>query len=151
MKQWPEKDQPADFGDLVKEILEAMRFAYTFERKNEGVDIPLIGPEVPPTLFQPSGSESLQIKWLGASPEDQIRTPLEIIIGLALRLGAEQERRSGKQKRMEYAQSANNSIETIAKLIQTVKEGEVPIEKNTIGHYEAFIGFLKRDIEKLAK
>ena len=146
MKQWPAGDQPADFGDLVKTIFEAIRFAYDFERKNEGIDIPFVGPDSPPSLFTPVGSECLKVKWLGASPDDQIRTPMEVIIGVAIRLGAEQERRSSKQNRVSYLNSANRSLESLKRFIDTLKEGDA----RAVPLIESFLGFLERDIQKLA-
>jgi hypothetical protein len=146
MKQWPENDQPAPFEDLVKEIFEAVRFAYNFERKNEGIDIPLVGPDAPPTIFNPSGSECLKVKWLGASTDDQIRTPMEIIIGVAIRLGAEQERRSGKQERSQYFDSAKCSLEALTSLANSLKDGDA----RAFPSIKSSIGFLERDLNKLA-
>ena len=121
MKQWPENDQPASFDDLVEEIYQAIRFAYDIERKNEGVDIPLIGPDAPPTTLNPTGSECLKVNWLGASPEELIRTPMEVIIGIAIRLGAEQERRASKQKRVEKVKLAMNIVDTMTLVMEMIK------------------------------
>jgi hypothetical protein len=146
MKQWPEDDKPADFTDLVDAIFAAVRFAYTIERKNEGENIPFTGPDAPATIFNPSGSECLKIEWLGASPEDQVRTPMEVIIGIAIRLGAEQERRASKQKRLEYANSAINTIDVLSAMITSCKKNPDLLEKID---NETYLGYLKRDIAKL--
>jgi len=92
---WPEDEEPIEFEKLTKPLVNAVWFAYDLTRKNEDADIPWEGPDIGwrerATCFGPK--EQLTSKNLTYSKEEQGRSALEEIVGLAIRLGIEQGRR----------------------------------------------------------
>jgi hypothetical protein len=99
-KQWPENDKPARFQDIVDPIVKAIEFTYKMERKNERKNVPWngldIGEHQKVTSLRPR--ESLSAKQLAYDEEDQGRSALEVIVGLAVQLGAEQGRRCERER-----------------------------------------------------
>lgn len=80
------------FSELVKPIKKAILFAYDLKRKNENKNIPYkgynIGEKSLVTCFSPV--ETLRVKNLKYSLEDQGRDALDEIIAIAIQLGIEQ-------------------------------------------------------------
>jgi len=101
--QWPENDEPAEFGEIAKPILKAIRFAYRIRRRNKDKDIPWIGLDLGQdekvTCIRPM--DLLTVDGLAFSLEDQGRNTLEEIVSLAIQLGIEQGRRIEKTRRKE--------------------------------------------------
>jgi hypothetical protein len=89
-KTWPRDNKPASFDDLTSPIISAMRYAYKFERKNMGKDIPYSGLEHNQTHYCFSIKESFKADNLKYDEEEQGRDALTIIISAAVQLGIEQ-------------------------------------------------------------
>lgn len=103
IREWP-KERSVNFDDLVNPIVKAIKFAYTIRRKNLSKDIPYDGYERNSMLAGclPIG-EALSVKGLEFDLEDQGRTAIEVIVGLAIQLGIEHGQRLAKaehKKRM---------------------------------------------------
>ncbi len=94
-KPWPKGGKTVSFHEITEPIMNALRFAYSLHRKNEEKDIPWegldIGESQKATCFVPD--ENLSADSLAFQLEDQGRTPLEVIVGIAVQLGIEQGRR----------------------------------------------------------
>ena len=94
--EWPDNNKTMYFEDLTKPAIKALKFAYTFRRKNNGKDIPWTGPgpgkaeaaTVPPPDYMLS-AENLKY-----SNDEQGRNALEEILGVIIRMGMEQGRRA---------------------------------------------------------
>ena len=103
-KPWPNNGQTVSFQDMVKPIVDAISFAYQLQRQNKSTDIPWsgldIGNDLKATCFNPD--ERLSAEQLNYSNEDQGRTALEEIVGIAVQLGMEQGRRHFITERMRF-------------------------------------------------
>lgn len=103
MKPWPKDKSPVYFCDLADSIVSAIKFAYKLSRKNRGKSIPWkgynIGKDDRATCLTPD--EQLSAEGLEFNDEDQGRSAIEVIVGLAIQLGIEQGRRIANQKHEE--------------------------------------------------
>jgi hypothetical protein len=95
MKDWPKDNAPATFTDITAPVLRAVRYAYDLHRVNIDKDVPWegldIGERSKACSFSPP--EALAAGYLAYSMEEQDRSALEVIIGVAVQLGIEQGRR----------------------------------------------------------
>lgn len=96
MKKWPEDDtKTVYFNELVDPVIKAIEFGYEMKRINEGKDILYDGfdteMEEQVSCFNPK--ETLSVKNLKFSLEDQGRTLLEEAITIIFQLGVAQGRR----------------------------------------------------------
>ena len=100
MKVWNSEGKPENFSDLVNPLVDAIKFSYKLERKNEDKDIPYEGFDIGDReqISNLSPDELLKAKSLEWSKDDQGRTALEEIIGIAFQLGIEQGRRIDKHR-----------------------------------------------------
>lgn len=94
MTKWPKDDKLMQFDVLVAAVCKALKVAYVLAPKAFGENIPWIGPSLPKSMAHiclPFNDlltrEQLEYE------ESQGRTILEIIIGIAIKLGIEQGRR----------------------------------------------------------
>ena len=78
-----------DFEELVKSVVKALKGAYTLRRKPL-VDIKWEGPELEQYCYSLPPAERLTAENLRYSQEDQGRSALEEIIGIAVALGIQQ-------------------------------------------------------------
>ncbi len=94
-KPWPKDDKTVSFHEVTDPIMEALKFTHSIKRKNTAMDVPWkgldIGESQKATCFVPD--ENLTADSLAFQLEDQGRTALEVIIGIAVQLGMEQGRR----------------------------------------------------------
>jgi hypothetical protein len=95
MKKWPKGNKQAQFTDITKPICEAIRFAYDLKRKNRGRNVPWDGLDIGENMkaCYMSPNERLQRDNLKYDEQEQDRDALQIIVGIAVQLGIEQERR----------------------------------------------------------
>lgn len=94
-KPWPSDGSPAHFTEICDPIIEALRFAYTFRRRNRDKDIPWkgldIGEREKVSCFLPD--EALSAEALAYALDDQGRDAMREILAVAIQLGSEQGRR----------------------------------------------------------
>ncbi|MEK7598499.1 MAG: hypothetical protein AAB487_02085 [Patescibacteria group bacterium] len=98
MKKWPERGT-VSYPKLIDPILNVLKQAYRFRRKNLGKDIIYrgydIGEAEQVTCFSPDERLTAKnLKWA----QEQGRPALTEIIGIAFHLGMEQGRRLEKKK-----------------------------------------------------
>ena len=95
MVKWPKDNEPVSFEYITEPIVDAIQFAYEMKRVNKDKDIPYNGLDVgrkeAATCLR--AYDQLSSYNLACSHEEQGRTALEEIVGLAVRLGIEQGRR----------------------------------------------------------
>ena len=100
MKQWPKDNKSlSSFEELTEPVVRAIRFAYKLERKNSNLDIPWLGYDIGEKEKGTSRSpdKKLSVEKLKYQEEEQGRSALETLIGLAVQLGIEQGRRLQKE------------------------------------------------------
>lgn len=90
MKKWPEDGDWVYYGDLMDPVKKALSFAYDLIRKNQGKDIPYDGYNTPSTAATvPNPEALLKEDWIKLARE-QGEEPIDLILGVAFRLGHEQ-------------------------------------------------------------
>ena len=94
MVDWPEEDGTLRFWELTNPVCAAIKEIYNLKRKNHG-DIEWTGPSTPEFLLSTAleFSERLSKDMLDYDEHEQGRDPLTILVGIAVQLGMEQERR----------------------------------------------------------
>lgn len=94
MVDWPTDDRNLSFWELTNPVCAAIKKIYSLKRKNHG-DIEWTGPSTPEFLLSTSLTfeERLSKTMLDYDEHEQGRDPLEILVGIAVQLGMEQERR----------------------------------------------------------
>ena len=101
---WPDNDKPAQASDILKPIRDAIEFAYTLRRKNEGLDIPYtghdIGEEEKACCISPHNG--INAEAIEFALDHNGMDALHEILGLALLLGIEQGRRMERTHRVEW-------------------------------------------------
>ena len=104
MKNWPADNKPANFEELVKPLVESLRFAYDVNRKNQGKSVPYRGADHDTLGYAFSGAKKLSAENLRYSEDEQGRDALTEIIELAVMVGIEQ------GQRIEYASQKTNRL-----------------------------------------
>lgn len=94
MTDWPADDCNLSFWELTNPVCAALKKIYSLKRKNHG-DVEWTGPSTPKFLLSTSLTfeERLSKDMLDYDEHEQGRDPLEILVGIAVQLGMEQERR----------------------------------------------------------
>ena len=122
MKDWPEDGKTVDFSEMADSVVDAIRFAYTLERKNDGQAIPWdglnIGERDLATCFDPE--TALSAENLQYDDEDQGRDALRVLVGIALQLGIEQGRRLFLDQHKSGIELMQLSIETVAAMCEQI-------------------------------
>lgn len=92
MKKWPKNNKAADFDELCKPVIKAVKEAYNLKRKEK--DIKWTGLPIGQTEAAgcPEFSEALSAEGLAYHGE-RGREPIDVIISIAIQLGIEQGRR----------------------------------------------------------
>lgn len=118
-KPWPKDGKHASFHEITGPIVKAIQFIYKLKRRNQEKDVPWkgldIGESLKATCFVPD--ENLTADSLAYQLENQGRSPLEVIIGLAVQLGMEQGKRVERGERTSlklafiYATELKNVLE----------------------------------------
>ena len=113
MTDWPSSDGILSFEDLTNPICEAIRTIYTLKKHDYG-DIKWTGPALPKFLAVTclTFDERLTKAMLDYDAEDQGREPLEVLVGMAVQLGMEQERR------MKACSGDNDLVDTARSLLR---------------------------------
>lgn len=96
--QWPKDQTPIYFPKMSRAGVEAIKFAFNLERKNQDTDIP-VRLDVDTQGCGP-GSYDLSVEGM-AYHKERDRDPLTVIVGYILHLGIEQGIRMGKQDSLE--------------------------------------------------
>jgi hypothetical protein len=140
LKRWPEDEgECASFGDLVDPLVAAILNTHEVKPKNHNRDIPYRGyPGVESAGALPT-ADALTRESLTYSDEDQGRSWLHTLVGVAVQVGMEQQRRYmlgdhggyGKHRHM-YAISA-----AFEEAWEKVKE-ETPIDADFFPHHVEF-------------
>jgi len=95
VQPWPLDGTPGHFETMVLPFVEAIKFAYTMTRTNEGKNIPYDGYDI--GRSEKAGSygpeQTLSAGNLKYSKEEQCRDALTEILGLMMQIGIEQGRR----------------------------------------------------------
>ena len=94
--EWPkDPTETVWFDDLAQPVVKAIRFAYNLRRRNRDKDIPWrglpIGKSARATCLD--NEEQLTAEHMRYDEDDQGRDALEVLVGVAIRLGIEQGRR----------------------------------------------------------
>ena len=94
MADWPKDDGTMRFWELTNPVCAAIKEIYTMKRRKHG-DIKWTGPATPEFLLATALTfdERLTKEMLDYDENEQDREPLEILVGFAVQLGMEQERR----------------------------------------------------------
>ena len=113
---WPKDGKAADFSDLADAVRDTIRHCYTLKRKNKNVDVDWNGPDLPECMQATclTFDEQLQADKLKYSKEDQGRSAIDVIIGIALQLGIEQGRRMYKWEAGAYHARMRVACDTIS-------------------------------------
>ena len=127
MTYWPKDDGTLSFRNLTGPVCAAIRDIYSLKRKTHG-DIEWTGPATPKFLLSTSLTfeERLSKEMLDYEEYEQGREPLKILVGFAVQLGMEQERRR-------MACSSDHELAALARgLLRKAAKGLEPTE-NTPG------------------
>lgn len=102
-REWPADGSPVKFDFIAEPVVKAMRHCYRMKRRNKDSDAPWsglpLGRREQASCLNPK--EALTAKSLAYVKEDQFRSAVEVIIGVAIQLGIEQGRRMEAQRREE--------------------------------------------------
>lgn len=94
MKSWPAAhDEHVDFSDLVEPVVAAILNTHTVTRKNKGKDVPYAGYALPGTAGTFGTCLHMTAEQMDYSDDEQGRSALSQLVGLAVTLGFEQQRR----------------------------------------------------------
>ncbi len=96
-RAWP-LEGPVDFEELTGPVCRAIRFGYQLERRNKDTSIPWTGLDIgkceKAAGFSPH--DKLHSTNLEYDENEQGRDALEVLVGIAVQLGAEQGRRMAR-------------------------------------------------------
>lgn len=111
----PRKRHAHDFDDLIEPLVDALRFAYSFRRKNNGKDIPYDGIDLKTArlLAGMSGVKETLTADALEYHEERDRDALRMILACTLRLGIEQ----GFRMMMDEAYMADMDLRNIERYV----------------------------------
>lgn len=122
MKPWPANDKPADFDDMVKPFVRALRFAYKMHRQNQDNDIPYTGFNHNVNHICFPIDQKLTAEQLAYDKDEQGRDALEVIIGAILQVGCEQGRRIAMES------SEVKMLRTQAQIAEILMKQQKPVD-----------------------
>ena len=148
MKKWPEDDtKTVYFNELVDPMIKAIEFGYKMERINEVKDIPYDGydteMEEQTTCYNPK--ETLSVKNLKFSLEDQGRTLLEEAIGIVFQLGVAQ----GKRILRNSMKGSMKLMKSALKIYE--KESKTGEEKKLVKDIMSFFEMIEHNYQSLER